>query len=72
MYIYTHTPYLTHHPPNHPPNPPDTQSQHKPQFIVAVPRLFETIYRGVQQKFATEKGAKRALINFFTKARTHN
>jgi hypothetical protein len=41
--------------------------QHKPQFIVAVPRLFETVYRGVQQKFATEKGAKKKLIDFFSK-----
>lgn len=44
-----------------------THIQHKPQFLVAVPRLFETIYRGVQQKFATEKGVKKGLISFFTK-----
>ena len=43
--------------------------QHKPQFIVAVPRLLETVFRGVQQTFAMEKGAKRALINFFSKVK---
>jgi long-chain acyl-CoA synthetase len=41
--------------------------QYKPQFIFAVPRLFETIYRGVLNKFATEKPGKRKIINFFTK-----
>jgi long-chain acyl-CoA synthetase len=40
--------------------------QYRPEFLVAVPRLFETIYRGVQQKFSSEKGVKKALINFFT------
>lgn len=57
---HTHTPYPTIHP----------RAQHKPQFLVAVPRLFETIYRGVQQKFATEKGVKKGLISFFTKVNT--
>ena len=40
--------------------------QYKPHFLVAVPRLFETIYRGVQQKFAVEKGLKKKLISLFT------
>uniref|UniRef100_I2CP03 Long-chain acyl-CoA synthetase n=1 Tax=Nannochloropsis gaditana (strain CCMP526) TaxID=1093141 RepID=I2CP03_NANGC len=42
-------------------------AKHQPQFIVAVPRLLETIYRGVLQKFATEKGAKKKIIEFFTR-----
>jgi long-chain acyl-CoA synthetase len=41
--------------------------QYKPQFIFAVPRLFETIYRGVLNKFASEKPGKRKIIDFFTK-----
>lgn len=41
-------------------------SQYKPQFIFAVPRLFETIYRGVMNKFATESALKKKLIAFFT------
>ena len=40
-------------------------TQFKPQFLVAVPRLFETIYRGVQQKFASETKAKARIIKFF-------
>lgn len=52
-----------------PPTITPTRAQHKPQFLVAVPRLFETIYRGVQQKFATEKGVKKGLISFFTKVK---
>jgi long-chain acyl-CoA synthetase len=42
-------------------------AKHRPQFIVAVPRLLETIYRGVLQKFAAEKGAKKKIIDFFTR-----
>ncbi|GAB5036038.1 long-chain-fatty-acid ligase [Nannochloropsis oceanica] len=41
--------------------------KHHPQFIVAVPRLLETIYRGVLQKFAAEKGTKKKIISFFSK-----
>jgi hypothetical protein len=42
--------------------------QYKPQYLVAVPRLLETIYRGVLGKFAGEKPVKRRLISFFTTA----
>ena len=41
-------------------------AKHRPQFIVAVPRLLETIYRGVLQKFGAEKKAKRRIIKLFT------
>jgi long-chain acyl-CoA synthetase len=37
----------------------------KPQFIIAVPRLFESIYTGAQQSFAAQTSTKRKLIAAF-------
>jgi len=40
--------------------------KYKPHFLIAVPRLFETIYKGVQQNFSSQKGIKKKLVTFFT------
>ncbi|MBD2388293.1 AMP-dependent synthetase/ligase [Cylindrospermum sp. FACHB-282] len=36
----------------------------KPRFMVAVPRLWESIYEGVQKQFREQPGKKQRLINF--------
>ncbi len=37
----------------------------KPHYIVAVPRLLESIYEGVQKQFREQPASKQRLINFF-------
>ena len=39
----------------------------KPQYMVAVPRLWESIYEGVQKQFREQPATKQKLINFFLK-----
>lgn len=38
---------------------------HKPAFMVAVPRLWESIYEGVQKNFREQSASKQKLVNFF-------
>ncbi|MEO0519955.1 MAG: AMP-binding protein, partial [Cyanobacteria bacterium P01_A01_bin.116] len=38
---------------------------HSPQYMVAVPRLWESIYEGVQKKFRDQPENKQKLVNFF-------
>jgi long-chain acyl-CoA synthetase len=40
-------------------------AKYKPHFMVAVPRLWESVYEGITKKFAAESPLKRKLINFF-------
>lgn len=40
--------------------------QWKPHYLFAVPRLFETIYKGVKSKFKKESAVKRKLLAAFT------
>ena len=37
----------------------------KPNYMVAVPRLWESIYEGVQKQFRQQPESKQKLINFF-------
>ncbi|HAX75370.1 MAG TPA: long-chain fatty acid--CoA ligase, partial [Cyanobacteria bacterium UBA11372] len=37
----------------------------QPQFMVGVPRLWESIYEGVQKSFREQPASKQKLINFF-------
>jgi long-chain acyl-CoA synthetase len=39
--------------------------KYRPHFLVAVPRLYETIYKGVESQFASQPLTKRALVKFF-------
>ncbi|MGB7521736.1 MAG: AMP-binding protein [Spirulinaceae cyanobacterium] len=39
----------------------------KPNYMVAVPRLWESIYEGVQKQFRQQPESKQKLINFFFK-----
>lgn len=39
--------------------------EHKPYYMVAVPRLWESIYEGVQKQFREQPASKQRLINFF-------
>jgi long-chain acyl-CoA synthetase len=39
--------------------------EHKPQYMVAVPRLWESIYEGAQKQFREQPAKKQKLINFF-------
>ena len=41
--------------------------QFKPNYMVAVPRLWESIYEGVQKQFRQQPEGKQKLINFFFK-----
>lgn len=41
--------------------------QFKPNYMVAVPRLWESIYEGVQKQFRQQPEVKQKLINFFFK-----
>ncbi|MEL7140883.1 MAG: AMP-binding protein [Cyanobacteria bacterium J06573_11] len=38
---------------------------HSPQYMVAVPRLWESIYEGVQKQFQSQPEGKQKLIKFF-------
>jgi long-chain acyl-CoA synthetase len=38
---------------------------HKPQYMVAVPRLWESIYEGAQKQFREQPANKQKLVNFF-------
>jgi long-chain acyl-CoA synthetase len=38
---------------------------HSPQYMVAVPRLWESIYEGVQKQFREQPESKQKLVNFF-------
>jgi long-chain acyl-CoA synthetase len=38
---------------------------HSPQYMVAVPRLWESIYEGVQKQFREQPAGKQKLIDFF-------
>mmetsp|Transcript_9288 Transcript_9288/g.12281 ORF Transcript_9288/g.12281 Transcript_9288/m.12281 type:complete len:739 (+) Transcript_9288:149-2365(+) len=40
--------------------------KYKPNFLIAVPRLFETIYKGVQQNFKSQTPFKQKLVAVFT------
>ncbi len=37
----------------------------KPNYMVAVPRLWESVYEGVQRQFREQPASKQRLINFF-------
>ena len=39
--------------------------EHKPHYMVAVPRLWESIYEGVQKQFRDQPANKQKLVNFF-------
>jgi hypothetical protein len=53
-----HNQYLTEHAPR------------RPHFLIAVPRLYDSIHDGIKTKFAKESAVKRALIAFFTMVKT--
>lgn len=38
---------------------------YSPQYMVAVPRLWESIYEGVQKQFREQPAGKQSLVNFF-------
>jgi long-chain acyl-CoA synthetase len=39
---------------------------HKPHFLFAVPRLYETIYKSASNNLKSQKGVKQMLIRFFS------
>lgn len=39
--------------------------QFRPQYMVAVPRLWESIHEGIQKQFRDQPAKKQALVNFF-------
>ncbi len=39
--------------------------QFKPNYMIAVPRLWESVYEGVQKKLRSEPESKQKLVNFF-------
>ncbi|HEY9643432.1 MAG TPA: AMP-binding protein, partial [Coleofasciculaceae cyanobacterium] len=39
--------------------------KYKPQYMVAVPRLWESIYEGIQKQFREQPARKQKLVNFF-------
>jgi long-chain acyl-CoA synthetase len=41
--------------------------EHKPHYMVAVPRLWESIYEGAQKQFREQPPNKQKLVNFFFK-----
>jgi long-chain acyl-CoA synthetase len=43
-------------------------AKYKPHYMVAVPRLWESVYEGITKKFATESPFKQKLINFLLSA----
>jgi len=42
-------------------------AEYKPQYMVSVPRIWESIYEGVQKQFREQPEKKQKLINFFLK-----
>ena len=42
--------------------------EHKPHYMVAVPRLWESIYEGVQKNFREQPANKQELVKFFFNA----
>ncbi|MBD2187875.1 AMP-dependent synthetase/ligase [Pseudanabaena mucicola] len=42
--------------------------EHKPHYMVAVPRLWESIYEGVQKNFREQPANKQGLVKFFFNA----
>ena len=43
-------------------------AEFKPQYMVSVPRIWESVYEGVQKQFREQPEKKQKLINFFLKA----
>ncbi|MEO0768804.1 MAG: AMP-binding protein, partial [Cyanobacteria bacterium J06649_4] len=43
----------------------DDFKTHSPQYMVAVPRLWESIYEGVQKNFRSQPESKQKLVKFF-------
>jgi long-chain acyl-CoA synthetase len=43
----------------------------KPHYMVGVPRLWESIYEGVQKQFREQPANKQQLVNFFLKTSQH-
>ncbi|MBE9029121.1 AMP-binding protein [filamentous cyanobacterium LEGE 11480] len=41
--------------------------QFQPQYMVGVPRLWESIYEGIQKQFRDQPAKKQKLVNFFLK-----
>jgi long-chain acyl-CoA synthetase len=41
--------------------------EHQPHYMVAVPRLWESIYEGAQKQFRDQSPLKQKLVNFFFK-----
>ncbi|MGB3613418.1 MAG: AMP-binding protein [Elainellaceae cyanobacterium] len=39
--------------------------QHRPQYMVGVPRIWESIYEGVQKQFREQPDSKQRLVQFF-------
>jgi long-chain acyl-CoA synthetase len=39
--------------------------EHKPQYMIAVPRLWESIYEGAQKQFRDQSANKQKLVKFF-------
>uniref|UniRef100_A0A0C3TI21 AMP-dependent synthetase/ligase domain-containing protein n=1 Tax=Guillardia theta (strain CCMP2712) TaxID=905079 RepID=A0A0C3TI21_GUITC len=44
--------------------------RHRPHILVAVPRLYENVFQGVQAKFAAGSSLQRMLVAFFTAVAT--
>ena len=45
-------------------------TKYKPHFLVAVPRLIETIYKGAMSNFSAQSPLKQKLVSFFTRVST--
>ncbi len=39
--------------------------QHQPNYMISVPRLWESIYEGVRKQFREQPASKQKLVNFF-------
>jgi long-chain acyl-CoA synthetase len=44
--------------------------KYKPHYLIAVPRLFETIYKGAQTNFAAQPASKQKLVAIFSAVST--
>ncbi|PSF35168.1 long-chain fatty acid--CoA ligase [Aphanothece hegewaldii CCALA 016] len=42
-------------------------TQYKPRYMVGVPRIWESLYEGVQKQFREQSESKQKLVNFFLK-----